>query len=194
MSAEFPPELLILRHGETAWNVAGRLQGALDSPLTANGQAQARAQGVLLRDMEAQHWAWVSSPQGRAMHTAQIARAVAQGPDITTDDRLVEITMGDWTGLHRSEIAEQAPHVFGTDGGMGWYDHAPGGEGLQGVAARVASFVQGCRQPTVLFTHGITSRILRCILLGRPVGDFDKLEGGQGVAFHFAQGSVTKRG
>ena len=41
--------MFILRHGETLWNTQGRMQGGLDSPLTARGRAQARTQGEILR-------------------------------------------------------------------------------------------------------------------------------------------------
>ena len=94
------PALLILRHGETEWNRAGRMQGALDSPLTETGRAQARRQGVILRAFGIEGWRWVASPQGRAAQTAAIA---AQGLDleIATDDRLKEIGIGDWTGATR---------------------------------------------------------------------------------------------
>ena len=51
------PDLLILRHGETEWNLAGRMQGAMDSPLTAKGRAQAAAQARLLARHGIDGWA-----------------------------------------------------------------------------------------------------------------------------------------
>jgi len=180
------PELLILRHGETEWNLEGRMQAALDSPLTKLGRSQAMRQNQLLRAHGVSDWAWFSSPQGRAQSTAGIA-ADGLTRDIATDTRLREIGMGDWTGLLRADIADQFPHLFETDG-LSWYDHAPGGEGLIAVHTRCMDFLMQLSQPAVIVTHGITSRVLRCIALGLPVDAFDRLGGGQGVVYHLANG------
>ena len=69
------PELYLLRHGETEWNVQGRLQGRLDSPLTERGQEQARRQAELLAALPPMA-AW-ASPAGRAVATARIALAMS---------------------------------------------------------------------------------------------------------------------
>lgn len=62
------PTLLVIRHGETQWNVAGRLQGSRDTPLTVNGVRQAQAVAVRLSETvadlaDAAFWV---SPLGRA--------------------------------------------------------------------------------------------------------------------------------
>jgi broad specificity phosphatase PhoE len=177
------PDLLILRHGETEWNVTGRLQGSADSPLTDRGRAQAQAQGRLLAGFGIDGWALRSSPQGRSVETAQIAlREFA--PHMQTDARLSEITMGDWTGRSRSDIQAQAPYLFEGDADLGWYDHAPGGEGLEALYQRTGAFLAQCTAPTVIVTHGITSRMLRCHALGLPRDAFADLTGGQGVVYH----------
>ncbi|MGH6997837.1 MAG: phosphoglycerate mutase family protein, partial [Phenylobacterium sp.] len=60
--------IYLVRHGQTHFNAEGRMQGHLDSPLTALGRAQASAIGRLLRDLigKADGWRLVSSPLGRA--------------------------------------------------------------------------------------------------------------------------------
>ena len=68
-------EIFLVRHGETEWNVQGRFQGCLDSPLTPNGREQARQFGLLLARVK-----WIPdvtmhvSPLGRACETAEIIR------------------------------------------------------------------------------------------------------------------------
>ncbi len=194
MSIPQPPDLLVLRHGETEWNRAGRMQGRLDSPLTETGRAQARAQGQILRDMGvvagAGGWQMFVSPQGRALATAQIAL----GPDVamTTDPRLAEIDVGQWNGQLRRDIQAQAPHLFADPDRMIWYDHAPQGEGLGGLAARAAQFLAGLTGPSVIVTHDITSRMLRCLALGHAAAEFDRMEGGQGIIYHLS-GGIQKR-
>lgn len=180
------PEFLILRHGETEWNREGRMQSSLDSPLTDKGRAQARRQNAILREFGAEGWRWYASPQWRAMNTAQIA-AHGSGSEITPDDRLREIGLGDWTGQLRSDIAAQVPHLFETDG-LGWYDYAPGGEGLAALERRAAAFLADLTTPAVIVTHGITSRVIRCVAQGLPVDAFDTLGGGQGVVYHICRG------
>ncbi|GBQ65980.1 phosphoglycerate mutase [Ameyamaea chiangmaiensis NBRC 103196] len=95
-----------LRHGETDWNAAGLSQGRTDVPLNDKGLEQARSAGGIL----AGHWhdyapiaRVVSSPLGRALRTAEIARdaiTAAGGPalDITTDPGLAEVCFGEQEG------------------------------------------------------------------------------------------------
>lgn len=186
--ARLPP-LLVLRHGETEWNRVGRMQGHLDSPLTRTGRAQALRQRDILRDLGlSADWRWLSSPQERALATARIA---SEGLDveIAIDDRLAEINVGDWTGASREDIRAARPDLFEkTD--LGWYDHAPGGEGLLGLASRCAALLRDLDGPTVIVTHGITSRVIRCLATGRPYGDFVDIGGGQGVIYRIRDGRM----
>lgn len=185
------PELLILRHGETEWNRIGRLQGGLDSPLTERGREQARHQGAILRAQPGiERFAWRSSPQGRAMQTAELARGEGQGA-LIPDDRLREIGMGDWAGARRDDLEAQHPELF-QGAFLAWYDHAPGGEGLRGLADRVAGFLADLSAPTVIVTHGITSRVMRCLATGRPHTDLGLVEGGQGVVYRI-RGGVSEK-
>lgn len=182
------PDLLILRHGETEWNRLGRMQGEADSPLTDRGRMQAAAQGLLLRQKDLSGWTYWISPLGRCVETARIALG-EQAAEAGHDPRLIEITLGDWTGKLRSDIAEEVPHLFAQDGGMAWYDHAPGGEGLQGLYARTGAFLGSLSGPAVIVTHGITSRMLRCHYLGLEPAAFADLPGGQGVIYHMSEGA-----
>ena len=187
------PELLILRHGETEWNRQGRMQGSLDSPLTETGRLQARQQNAVLQAFGVEGFGWHVSPLGRAMQTAEIA---GQGltNSFSADDRLREIEMGDWTGRLRQEIEEIAPQHFAPNAPpLGWYGYAPGGETLQMLEARVAAFLGTLTAPAVVVTHGITSRVMRCLALGLPVEAFAHLEGGQGIAYRVAHGVYEKR-
>ncbi|MEX0311357.1 MAG: histidine phosphatase family protein [Tateyamaria sp.] len=185
------PELLILRHGETEWNRAGRMQGAADSPLTDRGRAHAAAQGRLLSARDLRGWLFWTSPLGRCRATADIALG-PHASDVCEDARLVEITLGSWTGKLRTEIAAEVPQLFDHDGGMDWYDHAPGGEGLEALYARTGTFLADLSGPSVIVTHGITSRMLRCHCLGLEPAAFADLPGGQGVVYHMKNGVQTQ--
>ena len=181
------PELFILRHGQTEWNSVGRMQGHLDSPLTKKGRAQAALQRDLLSRItlpeEASFWV---SPQPRARTTAEIAlQDLCDEPQV--DPRLREIHLGQWDGLTGVDIDEEAPGVRDL-GMMAWMDHAPGGEHLEGLRARVTSWLDELAGPAVVVTHGITSRMMRGIVLGLTVPEMEALPGGQGVIYHLRTG------
>ena len=98
-----PFPVYVTRHGETAFNAQGRYQGARDdSPLTIRGRQQAVDIALRLRDVfdNPNPPRFVSSPLGRATTTAQIMLQTLGLPDdaYTTDYRLREIDLGDWSG------------------------------------------------------------------------------------------------
>ena len=181
------PELYVLRHGETHWNREGRLQGALDSPLTDLGLAQARAMGAALREEgvnPATHGIW-SSPQGRAI--ASTGAMFADLPRL--DARLVEIGMGQWAGLTRAEIDARWPGDPDEEM-FAFYARCPGGEALEAVWDRASSFIADLTGPAVIVSHGITCRFLRAAALGLGPQAAEAMPGGQGVIWHLAQGAA----
>ncbi|WP_250257754.1 histidine phosphatase family protein [Dermabacter sp. Marseille-Q3180] len=102
--------LILVRHGQTDYNLNGRLQGASDIPLNETGLAQARAVGESLAREEAIA-AVYSSPLGRAQRTAE-AIAAHHDLEVTCDARLRERGFGDWEGLTREEIEKEWPFEF----------------------------------------------------------------------------------
>jgi len=186
------PELWILRHGETAWNVQGRLQGRLDSPLTGTGRAQARTQreilGEILENSRPEGVSALSSPSGRAWRTAEIALA-GLGVDLRAEPDLREIDIGRWAGRQIGEITATLPPEAARDPHL-WKFTAPGGETLPEMVARLTGLLDRLEGPTVIVTHGVTSRVLRCLALGRPVEEMAKLPGGQGVVHHLQGGAA----
>jgi probable phosphoglycerate mutase len=100
---------VVIRHGETEWNVANRVQGHGDSRLTAAGRAQARSLALRLAG---EHFdLLVSSDLGRALETAQpLAEASAHA--IQRDARLRERNFGAGEGLSYEEIGKRYPGAF----------------------------------------------------------------------------------
>jgi len=181
------PDIYVLRHGETTWNAEGRMQGVLNSPLTSKGISQAERQGRLLQGQDLTGFQVLVSPQGRAFQTA----AIALGPlvdSLHTDTALREIEVGSWSGLLRSELPTFPDMEETPDGALAQYDHAPGGEGFSGLRERCRSFLESLEGPSVLVTHGITSRMLRALHMGRDIDALGELPGGQGVVFYLSGG------
>lgn len=157
----------LVRHGETEWNAAGRLQGQGDSPLTATGRAQAEAAAIFLARTLAGHQglSLVASPLPRTMATARpIARAL--GLPIEEDRRLMEIGLGAFEGLTWDEVAlAHGQAIAGTDKG-GRYFRAPGGESHAAMLERLGAWLAAVDRPTVAVSHGMAGRVLRGLYLG----------------------------
>lgn len=182
------PELYILRHGQTEWNAEGRLQGALNSRLTALGREQAQAQNTILGARDLTSFRAIMSPQGRAVETAGIAVAplVAR---LEIDERLREIEVGDWSGQQRDTLGVKYDPGEVPGETLALYEAAPGGEGLARLEARCQRFLDDLSGPAILITHGITGRMLRALWLGWGAGRLSDLPGGQGIVFHLKDGA-----
>jgi len=172
------PPLYVLRHGQTEWNALGRLQGGFDSKLTAEGRNQAVAQNRILRTVDLTGFKAISSPQARAYETAVLALNGLVSK-IGRDVALREIGLGDWAGQDRDRLVAQQ----GVRDGFDLYALAPGGEGTAALRQRCTAFLSALRGPTVVVTHGMTSRMIRLIATGRPDMLLRDIGGGQGVVF-----------
>lgn len=187
MSLSSIPELYILRHGETEWNASGRMQGRLHSPLTAKGIAQAHVQRRILEAVDLKGFEVISSPQTRALHTAVEIFSQSR-PQIRTDAQLCEIDVGSWQGRVRDELQIEGDPKVTVDGPLAFYEQAEGGEGFAALRRRCEGFLGALSGPSVLITHGITSRMLRVVALGLPTSAMVDLPGGQGIVFHLNEG------
>lgn len=178
------PELFILRHGQTVWNAEGRMQGWLNSPLTPQGRKDASRQRDILQAHDLTGFDAFSSPLGRALETAAIA--VTPFMDmVRTDDRLREIGVGDWQGHLRDTLPcrDTADWVFRQ------YEDAPNGEGFDSLRLRVTAFLGQLPGPAVLVTHGITSRMIRSLVVGESAFQGSTPNGGQGMVWHVKDGA-----
>lgn len=163
--------LYVVRHGETEWNVERRLQGRKDSALTQKGLEQAESYGRLLRlelaGVTAVHLC--ASPLPRARQTASILREMlgVANTHYSESDLLMERAAGAWEGMQWDDIEAR----YGVDARSRWrhWDAcaADEGESLAQVHARAKAWLSLSRTlPTVVVTHGVTSRILRGAYLG----------------------------
>ncbi len=193
MKARHFPPLIIFRHGQTEWNREGIFQGRLDSPLTTMGRQQAEGLSALIAPLlGSESWAAFTSPTGRSKTTA----ALALGPlgyEATPDERLVEVDVGDWSGMTGAEMMEIAPPDVPEDPFLRNY-HAPNGESFDAMCARVQSFLNDLTGPTIISTHGITSRVLRGLVLGLDQEGMRTMQGGQGCVFLLKDGEQRRFG
>ncbi len=132
--------LLLIRHGETDWNVEGRYQGQADPPLNARGLSQAYALAAKLQKKGPKPAVVYASPLRRAWQTAVI---VAQAVDVPlkAEPRLKEIHLGAWEGVLATEIAHRWPELFHAWEVAPWKIRPPGGETIAEVQQRVYAAV-----------------------------------------------------
>lgn len=186
-------KLFIARHGETVFNAAARLQGNhAHTPLTRAGFEQADEMGAVLAHRlghrpDVTLW---SSSAGRALQTiAIIAEHLGlDWHDTVHDDRLVEIDTGSWAGRYYADVTAEHGPIIDMDRRL--LKPAPDGEDYAAIARRVGDWweSEGSRGgDKIVIMHGISSRVLRGVLLG-----LDALPGyGAPVADGLPQGSVT---
>lgn len=160
--------LVLWRHGETDYNAALRMQGQLDSQLTAKGLGQARRASPLLADLAPD--VLVTSDLSRAADTAAVL-AAETGLPLRVDKRLRETHLGKWQGLTHAEVEAGCP------GGIQRWRSSPecappGGETRVAVAARAAGVVDELDEAgyatAVLCTHGGLIAGLTPLLLDLP--------------------------
>lgn len=169
--------ILLLRHGQTEFNVARRIQGQVDSPLTDLGRAQAAHMAAQVAGLSAGRAVSIwSSPLGRAMATAQIIGA-GQRPavDPRPDPGLKEVSLGDWDGHSVEQIDRLWPGARADLPPEHWYFHGPGGERLPAVLDRVqAALARVAADPApvrVIVSHGIAGRAIRMVHCGVALED-----------------------
>src|SRR3954453_4542290 len=186
--------IFLVRHGETEWNRSRRYQGWSDSPLTAGGIAQAEAIGRRLCALpEIAAAEIVASPLGRARRTAEIiAECLGRDAPIRFEDRLKEISLGSWDGLHRDEIAALSPGIFDHDY-FEWYFRTPDGETYDIFSARVGRWLaEAGDEPLIGAAHGIVSRLLRGLYAGLSRSKALSLPVPQDRIFRLAGGAIEE--
>lgn len=185
--------LFLARHGETVFNAAARLQGDhAHTPLTRAGFAQVDRMGAALADLlgakpDLDLWA---SDTGRALQTLAVI-AEHLGLDwhrARHDARLAEIGMGSWGGRYYADVIAEHGSIVDLESRL--LKPAPDGELYPAIAARVAAWFEEHGRDgrdKLVIAHGISSRVLRGVLLGLdPVPGYDAP-----VAPGLPQGSVV---
>jgi broad specificity phosphatase PhoE len=196
------PTIYYIRHGETSWNVEGRLQGIRDIPLNDLGRAQATQAGGILAKLLARDGRdktsipFVASPLGRARATMELVRTALQLPpdDYAVDDRLREIGYGEWEGATLAEMQLADPTFYAQRQTDKWSLAPEGGETYASVQLRMRDWYDQLLVDTVAVAHGGTARALMVALgIETPQSAAD-LPIAQGVVYVFSGGGLKKYG
>lgn len=191
-----PARVYFIRHGETDWNVAGRLQGHTDTELNANGRRQAiiaaKALAQLVPAQELASLPFFASPLKRVRQTVEILRSELGFEPLgyTADDRLREIAFGSWEGRTWPEIRTRDPVGARNRDNDLWAYAPPGGESYADVASRLQSFLAGVEGPAVILSHGGVARALMT-LFGAPRAGTLELPIWQGRILQLERGAIA---
>jgi len=187
---------VLLRHGQTQWNVEGRFQGHSDIPLDAMGEQQAATAATVLAELRPD--AIVSSDLVRALATAA-PLAAATGRSVELDERLRETHGGGWEGMRDADIG--AEHA---DDWWAWRHGADIRAGLTGesrtmVAQRATTAITEHAdrleygQTLVVVTHGGVANAAIGSLLNLPVTHWQTLGGLGNCQWAILRAWVTSR-
>jgi len=172
LEASKTTSLILMRHGETAWNRERRVMGNADIRLSPNGAEQSKRAAELLARFPVDRI--LSSPLSRARQTAEIV-AGRVGLEFETDADLEEVHFGDWQGkTYREIVADPRYRGFLSDP-VG--TATPGGETIQDVQARGLRALQklepGCH--ALVVSHGDVIRTLISRFLAVPLREFRRI-------------------
>lgn len=166
--------IILLRHGETLWNIEGRFQGQEDTALSERGLAQGHALALALKNISVD--AAVSSPLQRSYLTCKMA-ADEHGIPVKKDPRLTEISHGKWEGIRADEILQLYPREFAL-----WHTHPeqvqmPDGESLEDVRRRArAAFDEYTKtydgKTLLVAAHDAVNKVILCDLMGLGMDHF----------------------
>jgi probable phosphoglycerate mutase len=194
------PVIYYVRHGETAWNAEGRLQGAQDTALNELGRRQAVQSGHVLADLFARDGRdksqipYLSSPQLRARTTMELMRGALNLPaqDYATDHRLREIGYGRWEGFTLAEMQTADPAFFARRLADKWRVAPEGGETYEAVQRRMRDWYDQVRGDMVVVAHGGTARALMVSLGFETPESASGLPIAQGAVYEFGNGGLKK--
>ena len=166
--------LALIRHGATAWNEAGRIQGRADISLSEGGRRSVADLGL---PSALQGAAWVSSPLRRAVETAELLGA----GEMRTEPRLIEMDWGAWEGRSLPDLRAELGPAMRENEDRGLDFTPPGGESPRDVQTRLAPWLREVARasaPIVAVTHkGVIRAVLALAMdwdmLGKPPARLD---------------------
>ena len=171
-------QIILVRHGQTAWNREERFRGHADIPLDETGFAQARAVAKRI----ALQWKPNAIYAGPLERTIQTARPTAElfNLNVQVEPVLIDVDCGEWQGLTPDEVRQHWPNEFDT------YLHSPlkfqfpGGESLEAARLRAFQRVHELTQEHVgetvmLVSHTALNRLILLSVLDKDSSDFWRL-------------------
>ncbi len=189
LTPQLPPRknnarVILVRHGETDWNLQGRFQGQIDIPLNKNGHQQAKAAGSFLSQIKIDRA--FSSSMNRPRQTAEAIMQFHSNHAIESKEGLIEIGHGLWEGKLESEIKKEWPELLEAWQHSPEAVQMPQGETIQDVWSRsVECWRCICKnlnphETALVVAHDAVNKTILCNLLGLTPSDIWMIKQGNG--------------
>jgi len=168
--------ILLVRHGETDFNLTHRFQGRIDIPLNEEGKNQAQALALALKDESLT--AAYSSPLKRAMETARAIMTFHPSTPFFGEEGLIEMDLGELDGKQAVDWISQHQGFYKIWRAMPSRLKMPGGESLGEVQTRAMDTLERIAKPyppgstLLLCSHNFVNRTIICHALGLPLDRF----------------------
>ncbi len=193
-----PRRFFFVRHGETAWNREGRLQGQQDAMLNPLGRSQAAAAGATLAGMLAERGldpagrSFACSPLTRTRDTMELLRAAlgTRLPAVAFDGRLKELSFGGWEGRTWEDLKRREPAAVAARRRDIWGFVPPGGESYAMLLDRLSPWLADLVEDAVVVAHGGVARVLMHRVAAVATGRATAEEVHQGRVLLFEDGAA----
>ncbi len=167
------PTIYLLRHGQTVWNVEGRYQGQLNSPLTAKGKEQASTNALKLNKyIDLKELKFFASPLGRAKHTAEIIAEIngLDASKIIFEKQIQEFNYGIFEGKTKTYCHSELATEFLARESDKFNYVLEGGESYAKVYERLKTWLASVKDEKVIVVvaHEMINRALRGIYCNLP--------------------------
>ncbi|MCV6574578.1 MAG: histidine phosphatase family protein [Cohaesibacter sp.] len=181
--------IYFIRHGQTDWNKELRFQGQQDIPINETGRAQAMRNGRVLAQSlkDLKDLSVYVSPLGRTRQTFELVLEAGgfEKPEVIYDERLLEVSFGDWEGITRDELLKRLPGQIEDRDKAKWFNIPPNGESYDMLAERVRLWLEEQTGPCLVVAHGGTMRVLRYWLEKLPKQEAVKFSPPQDQILHW---------
>jgi broad specificity phosphatase PhoE len=177
-------QLFFVRHGQTEWNAAARMQGQWNSDLNDLGRAQADVNGRLLAGLDIQML--FASPLDRTRQTAQIVNRHLDVP-VAYDDRIKEWDCGDWSGYLYAEVKAKWADEWAALEADRFHYRGPNCENYPDMIRRSTPFLEEIQahaaRNIAIVSHGMIGRVMVSTLLGFDAARMLSFHQGNDVVF-----------
>lgn len=172
-------KLYFIRHGQTDWNIEGKIQGSYDTELNDTGINQAIELANKVLDSNIKFSKIYSSKQTRALKTAEILSGYTK-VDYIPVEGLEEINLGDWEGLTWKEARDKYPKEYEEWYHNRRYSRSHNGESYQDMLDRVLEvlhkIISTSNSDLVIVTHSAVIMCLQCFITDTPFKDMSKFK------------------
>ena len=160
-------QIILVRHGETEWNIEEIFRGRIDIELNETGIKQAKLLAEYLSDLKID--TIYSSPLKRALKTAEIIAGYHKF-DVEITPGLIDFNYGEWQGLPHQEVKDKYKELYAEWTKNPHRVKIPAGESLNDVRERAMGVVDDViakyEGTVVLVSHRVVNKVLICALLG----------------------------